>query len=297
MLATAVPDPPGARDELTRGRRTRPRRRRGAWSSAALLAMLLVVAMTGAALATAVLLEVDDVAVDLHRPGPRAGRHPGDQQGRRRRPADDPGARLRPPLRRQEAGSSRARTRCCSSASTPTATRRRDVDPARPQGRHPTATAATRSTPPTRSAASGRPCARSRSSSRTRRATTSRSTTSINVNFGAFRRAVNRLGCVYVDVDRDYFNDNRRRRRALRGDRRQAGLPEALRPGRAGLRALPPPGQRLRPRARASRTSCARPQPVGDREALPGRQAQAARSRLRPLLTVDRLPLDKEIFS
>src|ERR671932_1253668 len=30
----------------------------------------------------------------------------------------------------------------------------------------------------------------------------------VNVNFGGFRRAVNRLGCVYVDVDRDYFNDN-----------------------------------------------------------------------------------------
>jgi LCP family protein required for cell wall assembly len=30
----------------------------------------------------------------------------------------------------------------------------------------------------------------------------------INVNFGGFRRAVNRLGCFYVDVDRRYFNDN-----------------------------------------------------------------------------------------
>ena len=30
----------------------------------------------------------------------------------------------------------------------------------------------------------------------------------VNVNFGGFRRAVNRLGCVYVDVDRRYFNDN-----------------------------------------------------------------------------------------
>jgi polyisoprenyl-teichoic acid--peptidoglycan teichoic acid transferase len=30
----------------------------------------------------------------------------------------------------------------------------------------------------------------------------------VNVNFGGFKRAVNRLGCVYVDVDRDYFNDN-----------------------------------------------------------------------------------------
>jgi polyisoprenyl-teichoic acid--peptidoglycan teichoic acid transferase len=31
----------------------------------------------------------------------------------------------------------------------------------------------------------------------------------VNVNFGGFRRAVNRLGCVYADVDRRYFNDNK----------------------------------------------------------------------------------------
>ena len=31
----------------------------------------------------------------------------------------------------------------------------------------------------------------------------------VNINFGAFTRAVNRLGCFYVDVDRRYFNDNR----------------------------------------------------------------------------------------
>jgi LCP family protein required for cell wall assembly len=30
----------------------------------------------------------------------------------------------------------------------------------------------------------------------------------VNVNFSGFRRAVNRLGCVFVDVDRRYFNDN-----------------------------------------------------------------------------------------
>jgi LCP family protein required for cell wall assembly len=30
----------------------------------------------------------------------------------------------------------------------------------------------------------------------------------INVNFGTFKRAVNYVGGVYVDVDRDYFNDN-----------------------------------------------------------------------------------------
>jgi LCP family protein required for cell wall assembly len=31
----------------------------------------------------------------------------------------------------------------------------------------------------------------------------------VNVNFGGFRRAVDRLGCVYTDIDRRYFNDNR----------------------------------------------------------------------------------------
>jgi LCP family protein required for cell wall assembly len=30
----------------------------------------------------------------------------------------------------------------------------------------------------------------------------------VNVDFRGFRRAVNRLGCVFVDVDRRYFNDN-----------------------------------------------------------------------------------------
>ncbi len=29
----------------------------------------------------------------------------------------------------------------------------------------------------------------------------------VNVNFGGFQRAVNRLGCVYIDIDRRYFND------------------------------------------------------------------------------------------
>ena len=30
----------------------------------------------------------------------------------------------------------------------------------------------------------------------------------VNIGFGGFRRAVDRLGCVYADVDRRYFNDN-----------------------------------------------------------------------------------------
>ena len=55
------------------------------------------------------------------------------------------------------------------------------------------------------------------------------------------------LGCVYVDIDRRYFNDSRRARAATR-DRHRARLPEALRPGRARLRALPPHRQRPRPR-------------------------------------------------
>jgi LCP family protein required for cell wall assembly len=31
----------------------------------------------------------------------------------------------------------------------------------------------------------------------------------INMNFGGFRGAVDKLGCIYTDVDRRYFNDNR----------------------------------------------------------------------------------------
>ncbi len=31
----------------------------------------------------------------------------------------------------------------------------------------------------------------------------------VNINFGAFTRAVKRLGCFYVDIDRRYFNDNK----------------------------------------------------------------------------------------
>jgi hypothetical protein len=30
----------------------------------------------------------------------------------------------------------------------------------------------------------------------------------VNINFGAFEKAVNRLGCFYIDVDRRYYNDN-----------------------------------------------------------------------------------------
>ena len=59
----------------------------------------------------------------------------------------------------------------------------------------------TRSTPPTRSAAPSSPC---------RPSTPWAWTIShvVGVDFHGFGRAVNTLGCVYVDVDRRYFNDN-----------------------------------------------------------------------------------------
>jgi polyisoprenyl-teichoic acid--peptidoglycan teichoic acid transferase len=37
----------------------------------------------------------------------------------------------------------------------------------------------------------------------------------VNVNFGGFTRAVKRLGCFYVDVDRRYFNDNQPPRQSI----------------------------------------------------------------------------------
>ena len=40
----------------------------------------------------------------------------------------------------------------------------------------------------------------------------------INVDFGGFRKAVNAIGCVFIDIDRRYFNNNRAR--AVRDDRR-----------------------------------------------------------------------------
>ena len=63
------------------------------------------------------------------------------------------------------------------------------------------ATGRTRSTPPTRSAGRSSP---SRPSTRWAWPIIH----VVNVNFGGFGRAVNTLGCVYVDVDRRYFNDN-----------------------------------------------------------------------------------------
>ena len=82
-------------------------------------------------------------------------------------------------------------------------------------------------------------------------------------------QGVNYIGCVYVDIDRDYFNDNSGGRE-LRDDRHRPRLPEAQGPGRARLRPLPP--RRQRPRAR--RAPAGLPAPAAQR----GRRAQAARA-------------------
>ena len=113
----------------------------------------------------------------------------------------------------------------------------------------------------------------------------------INVNFGGFKRAVNYVGGVYVDVDRRYYNDNTT---AAPGEAYAtidvaARLPEAQGPGRARLRPLPPLRQRLLPRlAPAGLPAPDHPPGRGPRAAR-RRQAQGARARLRPLLRGRRL--------
>ena len=78
----------------------------------------------------------------------------------------------------------------------------------------------------------------------------------ITVNFRGFRQLVDAVGGVWMDVDRRYFNDQRRRLR-LRDDQPLAGLPEARRLPGARLRPLPAHRLRPLPRSRASSCSCA----------------------------------------
>ena len=73
----------------------------------------------------------------------------------------------------------------------------------------------------------------------------------VNVDFQGFADAVDAIDCVYVDVDRDYFNDNSTALYGdehLRRDRRQRRLSAALRAERARLRPLPAHRHRHRPR-------------------------------------------------
>ena len=105
------------------------------------------------------------------------------------------------------------------------------------------------------------------------------------VDFGAFRRAVNYIGGVYVDIDRRLLQRQTRRRRALRDDRRPARLPEAQGPGRARLRPLPPHRQRLHPRRAPAGLPAPGAQPARRRASCSpiGKRKKLARL-VRPLL-------------
>ena len=121
-----------------------------------------------------------------------------------RQAADAPDPRLRPPAEEQRRGRERgALGHDHARPAEPGQGGDGDhVAAARPQGRASRATAWTRSTRPTSTAARR---------SRSRRSSSSRACPInhvVNVTFKGFWRAVNAIGCVYTDVDRDYFNDS-----------------------------------------------------------------------------------------
>lgn len=83
----------------------------------------------------------------------------------------------------------------------------------------------------------------------------------VNINFHGFKHAVDRLGCVYVDVDRHYFNDNSPPTAAAAITRRST-----CRPATSGSAAptrwttsATATSTRISCARRASRTSSARP--------------------------------------
>ena len=224
----------------------------------AALAGLLVIAMSATAVATTGILEVDRIKNIV-------------VQGRQ--VVTSPRSPRRTPA---------ARARCCCSAPTsatptrsrgpqaalghdparPRSTRTRSaiavhVDPARPQGRRSPATASDKINA---AFEDGGP----RLTVRTIKKLFSDATGKqfpinnvINVNFGGFRRAVNYIGGVYVDVDRRYFNDNTRRPSTTR---RSTSSP-ATRSSRARTRSTTSATATATTTSsapRASRTSCAR---------------------------------------
>ena len=135
----------------------------------------------------------------------------------------------------------RRRRRCCRSR----ATSRSDPRPRDP----------TRSTPPTRSAAptSSRRRSSSCSARRSRSTTSSTSTSAASSAPSTTCGRLRRRRPVLLPLQRRPAAEP-----AVLGDQRQAGLPEARRLRRAGLRALPPHRQRTSSAPPASRTSCAR---------------------------------------
>ena len=90
----------------------------------------------------------------------------------------------------------------------------------------------------------------------------------INVNFGGFKRAVNYVGGVYVDVDRRYYNDNTTAAagRGLRDDRRRSPATRSSRARTRWTTSATATATTTSSAPRASRTSCAR-SPIRTRSA------------------------------
>ena len=219
----------------------------------ALLAGVLTISLSATAVASAVLLEVDDVVNEFV--GREEGRTvidiPEVDRARGGRSAHVPDPRHRRALRRPPAEDQAALGHDPARARRPgRQADRGHVDPARPEGADPRARGRTRSTPPTRSAGRARPSRRSSGCSRTRRARTSRSTTS-SASTSAASGARSTTSAASTSTSTAATTTTTRRPRAgeaLRDDRRPARLPEAQGPGRARLRPLPPRRQRLLPR-------------------------------------------------
>ena len=194
-------------------------------------------------------------------------------------PADDPDARLRQALRRQDAqGPSRARTRSCSCASTRDANAIAvHVDPARPEGRRSPATAPDKINAayddrrPALTVATIKRCSRTLPASLPDQPRRQRQ----------LRRlpARGRLRRLRLRRRRPPLLQRQHRRRA--GDSYatinvQPGYQKLMRPGRARLRPLPPHATTTSSAPRASRTSCARPSSRRRPAAARRRQPQAS---------------------
>ena len=111
----------------------------------------------------------------------------------------------------------------------------------------------------------------------------------INIDFGGFRRAVDAIGCVYVDVDRHYYNSNLGAVEQYAEIDVAARLPEAVRPARARLRALPPRRQRLRARRAPAGLPAPGASAVRRRRALIARSARSSPKRFGRYMRTDAL--------
>ena len=121
----------------------------------------------------------------------------------------------------------------------------------------------------------------------------------INVDFGGFRRAIDYIGCVYVDIDRRYFNDNSAAASGYATIDIEPGYQKLC-----GQDALDYVRYRHTTTTscapRASRTSCARrASQVGRQEAASRRQPQELARVVRALLrdATSRCDSTKEIFT